>query len=222
MVRCERLARKVGAIVDFCRRLCGQEAVLELQHLRDTAGQVAGAGVDRDAHQVIAGAVDQLPVLVELEVAATGVLIDSAESRPVVGKAVRLLDHKEAEPVNRHEGGDRRTLDVALYTISRRELATTSPANCLEGTLSGIRSSKLVSMRLNAVVCKLAMLPEMFSSANNCARIPVTAVVRAPKIPMICSPLSHARKLVGSANTSRGHAAASLVPWKLYNNINTS
>ena len=28
------------------------------------------------------------------------------------------------------------------------------------------------------------MLPEMFSSANDCARIPVTAVVSAPKIPM--------------------------------------
>jgi hypothetical protein len=28
------------------------------------------------------------------------------------------------------------------------------------------------------------MLPDTFSSANACARIPVTAVVRAPKIPM--------------------------------------
>src|SRR5882757_910227 len=47
-----------------------------------------------------------------------------------------------------------------------------------------MRSSKLVSIRLNAVVCELAMLPEMFSSAKDCARNPVTAVVRAPKIPM--------------------------------------
>ena len=68
--------------------------------------------------------------------------------------------------------------------LVERELATTLPANCLDGTPSGIKSSKLVSMRLNAVVCELAMLPEMFSSANACARIPVTAVVRAPKIPM--------------------------------------
>src|SRR6266511_2357231 len=69
-----------------------------------------------------------------------------------------------------------------------RELATTLPANCLDGRSSGIRSTKLVSMRLKAVVCELAILPETFSSANACARMPVTAVVRAPKIPMTSSP----------------------------------
>ena len=42
---------------------------------------------------------------------------------------------------------------------------------------SAIRSSKLVSVRLKAVVCEFAMLPEIFSSANDCARMPVTAVV---------------------------------------------
>ena len=72
--------------------------------------------------------------------------------------------------------------------LVERELAITLPANCLEGRLSGIRSTKLVSMRLKAVVCELAMLPETFSSANDCARMPVTAVVRAPKIPMTSSP----------------------------------
>src|SRR5882762_10135053 len=65
-----------------------------------------------------------------------------------------------------------------------REDASTVPASCLVGMLSGIRSMKLVSTRLNAVVCEFAMLPEMFSSAKDCARNPVTAVVRAPKIPM--------------------------------------
>src|SRR3954453_20227848 len=65
-----------------------------------------------------------------------------------------------------------------------RELAITLPASCLLGRLSGIRSSKLVSTRLKAVVCELAMLPEMFSSAKDWARMPVTAVVRAPKIPI--------------------------------------
>src|SRR4029079_18469844 len=49
---------------------------------------------------------------------------------------------------------------------------------------SAIRSSKLVSVRLKAVVCEFAILPEMFSSANDCARMPVTAVVSAPKIHM--------------------------------------
>src|SRR6266851_4467674 len=72
--------------------------------------------------------------------------------------------------------------------LVERELSTTLPAICLDGRSSGIRSTKLVSMRLKAVVCELAILPETFSSANDCARIPVTAVVRAPKIPMTSSP----------------------------------
>ena len=38
-------------------------------------------------------------------------------------------------------------------------------ANCLVGSLSGIRSTKVLSIRLKAVVCELAMLPEMFSNA---------------------------------------------------------
>ena len=46
-----------------------------------------------------------------------------------------------------------------------RESAITLPETCLSGTASGMRSTKLVSWRLNAVVCELAMLPETFSSA---------------------------------------------------------
>src|SRR4029078_11287005 len=68
--------------------------------------------------------------------------------------------------------------------LVEREFAITLPASCLFGVLSGMRSTKLVSSRLKPVVCELAMLPEMFSSAKDCARMPVTAVVRAPKIPM--------------------------------------
>src|SRR5215475_1452629 len=84
-----------------------------------------------------------------------------------------------------------------------RELAATLPATCFEGISSGIRSSKLVSMRLNAVVCELAILPDTFSSAYDCARIPVTAVVRAPNRPMTSSPTRNPRGLTdGTAATS--------------------
>src|SRR5262245_64588537 len=69
--------------------------------------------------------------------------------------------------------------------LVERELATTLPASWRLGRLSGIRSLNDVSIRLNAVVCELAMLPDTFSSAYDCARRPVTAVVRAPKRPMI-------------------------------------
>ena len=68
--------------------------------------------------------------------------------------------------------------------LVEREFAITLPASCLHRLLSGMRSTKLVSSRLKPVVCELAMLPEMFSSAKDCARMPVTAVVRAPKIPI--------------------------------------
>src|SRR5260221_6586634 len=79
-----------------------------------------------------------------------------------------------------------------------RELAATLPAICWLGLASGIRSTKLVSSRLKAIVCEFAMLPEIFSSANACARIPVTAVVRAPKIPITRLPLA----IAGAGNAA--------------------
>ncbi len=69
-------------------------------------------------------------------------------------------------------------------TLVARDSASTLPASWCDGDASGIRSEKLVSIRLNAVVCELAILPDTFSSAKACARMPETAVVRAPKIPM--------------------------------------
>src|SRR4051794_21076586 len=68
-----------------------------------------------------------------------------------------------------------------------------------------MRSRKLVSSRLKAVVCEFAILPEMFSSANDCARSPVTAVVRAPKIPMTClRPIEAALTRARSGEASQG------------------
>ena len=113
----ERIAREVGAVFDLRGRLRGQEVVLELQQLRHAADQVAGGRIDRNAHQVVAGAVDQIAVLVGLEVAAAGVEVDAVEDRPVVDEARRLLDHEEAVAVDRHEGADRGALDVALHRV---------------------------------------------------------------------------------------------------------
>src|SRR5690349_108669 len=70
-----------------------------------------------------------------------------------------------------------------------REFAITLPDFCWLGVSSGMRSTKLVSSRLKPIVCEFAMLPEMFSSANACARMPDTAVFRAPKIPITLSHL---------------------------------
>ena len=87
--------------------------------MRHAADQVAGGGIDRDAHQVVAGAIDQVAVLVGLEVAAAGVEIDAAEHRPVVDEVLRLLHHEEALAVDCHERADRGVLDVALYVVGR-------------------------------------------------------------------------------------------------------
>src|ERR1051325_2239833 len=89
--------------------------------------------------------------------------------------------------------------------LVERDMATTLPDNCWVGEPSGIKSSKLVSIRLNAVVCELAMLPETFSSAYDCARNPVTAVVRAPNRPMTSSPTRNPRGTDG--RHGRGHQA---------------
>ena len=51
------------------------------ERLRHAAGQVAGGRIDRDAFEVIAGAVDQIAVLVGLEVAAPGEQVDAVEKR---------------------------------------------------------------------------------------------------------------------------------------------
>ncbi len=56
---------------------------------RHVAGRVAGLGVDVDTHQVIAGAVDQVAVGVDLEVAASRVIGDAGEYRHVVDDAGR-------------------------------------------------------------------------------------------------------------------------------------
>src|SRR3954453_16512018 len=100
--------------------------------------------------------------------------------------------------------------------VARAEAATV-PDSCFDGGLSWMRSRKLVSSRLKAVVCEFAMFPEMFSSANDCARSPVTAVVRAPKIPMTCL-----RPIEGALTRARsGEAVARRVPRTFCQRINS-
>src|ERR1700742_4662909 len=99
--------------------------------------------------------------------------------------------------------------------VARAEAATV-PESCFDGGLSGMRSRKLVSTRLKAVVCEFAILPEMFSGANDCARSPVTAVVRAPKIPIPSSVRSKARMRAHV----RARAVASRVPQRFGQEIN--
>ena len=107
--------RIAAAINDFI----GAPTAEPLDSSTVRTGQVAGGGVDRDAHQVIAGAIDQIAVLVGLEVAAPGVAVDPVKHRSVVSEVRRLLHDEEAPAVDRHEGADRGILDVALKGVGR-------------------------------------------------------------------------------------------------------
>src|SRR5262249_5153036 len=74
-----------------------------------------------------------------------------------------------------------------------RELASTLPETWWRGLSPTTKSSNCVSVRLNAVVWELAMFPEMFCSAKDCACSPGTAVVSASKIPITKSPIGWRR-----------------------------
>ncbi len=79
-----------------------------MQDLRNVAGRVAGLGIDGYAHQVIAGAVDQIAVGIDLEIATAGVIGDAGEDRHVVDHGARLLHREEAVAIDCHVGGNRR------------------------------------------------------------------------------------------------------------------
>ena len=112
--RGRRRGRKVGGVLNRARGLRRNEIVLELQNLRNVADRVAGLRIDRNAHQIVSGAVDQIAVGVDLEVAAAGVVGDAVEHRRIVDRAGRLLHREEAIAVDRHVGGDGRRGDGAL------------------------------------------------------------------------------------------------------------
>ncbi len=120
--RGQRIGRKVGAVVDLGGLLRRQEVVCEAKHLRRRPRRVAGGRVDPHALEIIAGAVDQIAVLVELEIAATGVAVDAIEHWRAVAEAAGLLHREEAVAVDRHESRDRRRLHVTLHRVGRARL----------------------------------------------------------------------------------------------------
>jgi len=93
------------------------EAVVELQNRGRTAKRIAGDRIDRYAHQIITGTVDQIAVGVELEIAGARIVHDAAEHRLIVGEAGQLRHHEEAVAVDRHVGGDAFAGDRALHRI---------------------------------------------------------------------------------------------------------
>src|SRR3954447_259016 len=96
-----------------------------------------------------------------------------------------------------------------VETVCRAK-AVTPPATWRSGLVaSGTRSTKLVLMPLKPVVCALAMLPEMFCSANDCACRPPTEVLSASKIPITSSPNPCPARIEGTA-VIRGDVAGAV------------
>ena len=112
-----RIGSEVGAILDLGRRLRRQEVVLEFEKLRHAARKVARFRIDRDTHQVVAGAVDQEAVLVGLEIAASRIEIAAVEGRTAVGEGRGLLHDEEAVAIDCHKRADRGRLEVALHRV---------------------------------------------------------------------------------------------------------
>ena len=90
------------------------EVVLELENLRNVAERVSGLGVDRHAHQIVAGAIDEIAVGVDLKIAAPGVVGDAGKDRYVIDGAGCFLHRKEPVAVDGHIGGDACCRDSAL------------------------------------------------------------------------------------------------------------
>ena len=137
-----RLGRKVGGIGDLGRRLRRNEVVLKLQNLRHVSNRIAGLRVDGHAQQVVSGAVDEVAVGIELEVAAARIVGHAAEYRHVVDNAGRLLHIEEAGAADRHIGRDRVEETVPCVVIVACAWALTPPAACWSASCSAERDPR--------------------------------------------------------------------------------
>ena len=106
--------RKVGGVLNRRRGLRRNEIVLELQHLRHVAERVAGLRIDRDAHQVIAGAVDQVAVGIDLKIAAAGIVGDAVNTGALSTVPVGFCTMKKPSPLIAMLVATRRGRDRAL------------------------------------------------------------------------------------------------------------
>ncbi len=77
------------------------------------AERIAGLRIDRDAHQIITGAVDQIAVGIDLKIAGACIVGDAVEDRLVVHGAGGHLHREEAVAVDRHVGRNGRRGDGA-------------------------------------------------------------------------------------------------------------
>ena len=144
-----RIFRQVGAVIDRRARGRRQERTAELQRGQRAADRIAGRRIDRNALEIISGAVHQIAVLVQREIAATGIEIGAGELQRGARTAGRRLDGEEAVAADRHIGADRSAFWIDPCTLLvGLDCALTPPAVCWLGGASGIMLMKLVSIDL--------------------------------------------------------------------------
>jgi hypothetical protein len=97
-----------------------RRAAVEPQDLRGRPRRIAGGGVDRRPHEIVAGAVDQISIAVRLKIAAPCVEHAAVEDGLAVADARRFCHREVAVPIDRHEGADRRGLDRSLDGVGGR------------------------------------------------------------------------------------------------------
>ena len=165
-----RQRRQVDAVTYLARCAGRQEVALELQGRRNAAHRVAGGGVDQDAFKEIPGTVDQVPVRIQLEVAAPDVTVDAAEQRLVAAEPCRRLYDEIAIAMIAMS-----VVDLVLWIVPwtlfvAREFAMTPPTiwRVVAPSHPGSMFAKLVSIPLS--ICYKKSRPSWAAASDSFCR----------------------------------------------------
>ncbi len=164
----QRIAREVRAIGHAGGGLRRQEIAAEFQHLRRAAHHVAGGRVDWNTFEVIARAVHEIAVLVQREVAATGVALDAVELRVVVAEAAGLLHGEETVAVDRHIGRDRRVLHVTAHGVGRTGIGDNAAGDLIAGAGIG---DHIHEARVDALERRRLRVRDVAGNVFQCVRL---------------------------------------------------
>ena len=97
--------------------LAGKKSPWNLQWRSNAADWIAGRWIDRNALKKISCAVDQIPIGVQLKVAAAGIAVDPSKSGKFPLKPVGACTTKKPVAVDGHVGCRRRALNRPLHVV---------------------------------------------------------------------------------------------------------
>ena len=128
-----RSGREVNPVVHLSCCTGWQKVALELQGGGDAADWIAGRRIDRNALKKIAGAVDQIAVRVQLEVAAPCIAVNAAKERLISIEPGWSLHDEKAIAVDGHIRRRRRALDCTLDVIRGARICDHAPGDLARG-----------------------------------------------------------------------------------------